>query len=90
MRIDGTGGRVATLPDGTDLLNADSLRRACDFVIHDGRDAPAELRAAPPDIAGFLDRLEQVRDGDIVFVKSNLLDGFLPRHFRDCARASCW
>jgi len=64
------------LPADAVLLNPASLWAISDFVVHDGRDAPPEFRFNPPTVSRLLARIETVRDGDIVCVKSNLCRAF--------------
>jgi hypothetical protein len=69
-------GLAGSLPEGTVLLNPGSLRAAADFVVHDGRDGPPELRRTPATLDALLLRIESLSDGAVVYVKSNLQEGF--------------
>ena len=69
---------LAYLVEGTVLLNPVPLRAACDFIVHDEPVAPA---TSPPVLAAFLAQLDRVRDGAVIYVKTNLLEGFFAAAF---------
>ena len=68
-------GAPTLLPETAVLLNAGSLRREADFILHDGMDAPSASRRSLV-LRAFLAALDRVGAGAIIYVKSNMTDDF--------------
>jgi hypothetical protein len=75
-------GSASHLDSSSVLKNRANLRQACEFVIDRAprRTDPAKA-IIPGSVDAFIERLSEVRDGAIVYVKSTLLAPFFDRAF---------
>src|SRR3954451_5777108 len=72
---------IPTLPcldEGAVLKTLENLRDACDFVIQVGGMVPGR---PPRPLEAFLPQASSVRDGAVVFVRTDLLDRFFAEAF---------
>ena len=75
-------GSASHLDSSSVLKNRANLRQACEFVIDRAprRTDPA-MAIIPGSVDAFIERLSEVRDGAIVYVRSTLLAPFFDRAF---------
>jgi len=71
----------AYLDETAVLATCQNLREACDFVIHDGTDEGPEMQRNPRPLYAFLTELDAVRDGAVIYVKSDMMDDFFGAAF---------
>jgi hypothetical protein len=65
------------LDDGVALKNQQNLFEACDFLIHDGTGGVShELQDNPRLLDAFMDEIDAVHDGAVIFVNSPMMASF--------------
>ncbi len=70
------------LPRGARIKSLENIREACDSVIDDGGTWPSpEMLQNPRPLDAALPYLADSADGDVVYVKSNMMDCFFERAF---------
>ena len=69
------------LDAGAVLHNYGDLRAVCDFVVDDGAGVPNHVVREPRPIDAFAREPDRVRDGAVVCVKTNMVDGFFAAAF---------
>ncbi|HEX5454567.1 MAG TPA: hypothetical protein VFX06_12305 [Stellaceae bacterium] len=71
----------ARLDASTILHNYGDLRDSCDFIVDDGQGVPPHIARQPRPIDAFIQEIDRVRDGAVVCVRTNLVDGFFATAF---------